>query len=137
MNFANSSVQYRVSPFSYLVNGMLSVAVANTKVYCADNEFVRMQPPANETCGEYLKTFIDLTHGNLTNPDSRDECVYCSISETNTYLATVGSHYSERWRNFGLIWVYIIFNIVAALFVYWLARVPKKQLKNAKKPKKA
>ncbi|KAH0492908.1 hypothetical protein TgHK011_007836 [Trichoderma gracile] len=128
---------YRVSPFSYLVNGMLSVAVANTKVTCADNEFVRMQPPANETCGEYLKTFIDLTHGNLTNPDSTDECVYCSISETNTYLATVGSHYSERWRNFGLIWVYIGFNIAAALFVYWLARVPKKQLKNAKKAKKA
>ncbi|KAL6875257.1 ABC transporter ABCl1 [Trichoderma novae-zelandiae] len=124
---------YRVSPFSYLVNGMLSVAVANTNVYCADNEFVRMQPPANKTCGEYLQAFIDLTHGNITNPDSTDECVYCSVSETNTFLATVGSHYSERWRNFGLIWVYILFNIAAALFVYWLARMPKNKLKKAKK----
>ncbi|KAJ4861875.1 ABC-2 type transporter domain-containing protein [Trichoderma breve] len=124
---------YRVSPFSYLVNGMLSVGVANTNVICADNEFVKIQPPANQTCIQYLKTFVDATKGNLTNPDATDECIYCSMSETNTYLAAVGSHYSERWRNFGLMWVYIIFNIAAALFVYWLARVPKKQLKKAKK----
>ncbi|KAL7951579.1 ABC-2 type transporter domain-containing protein [Trichoderma barbatum] len=124
---------YRVSPFSYLVNGMLSVGVANTMVTCADNEFVRIQPPSNQTCGEYLKAFVDATHGNLTNPSATDECVYCTMSETNTYLSAVGSHYSERWRNFGLMWVYILFNIVAALGVYWLARVPKKQLKKTKK----
>ncbi|KAL7918043.1 ABC-2 type transporter domain-containing protein [Trichoderma austrokoningii] len=124
---------YRVSPFSYLVNGMLSVGVANTVVNCADNEFVRIQPPSGETCGKYLATFVNATGGNLLNPDSTTECVYCSISETNTYLASIGSHYSERWRNFGLIWVYIIFNIFAALGVYWLARMPKKSLKKTKK----
>lgn len=124
---------YRVSPFSYLVNGMLSVGVANTVVNCADNEFVRIQPPSGETCGKYLATFVNATGGNLLNPDSTTECVYCSISETNTYLASIGSHYSERWRNFGLIWVYIVFNIFAALGVYWLARMPKKSLKKTKK----
>ncbi|KAL6890684.1 ABC-2 type transporter domain-containing protein [Trichoderma evansii] len=124
---------YRVSPFSYLVNGMLSVGVANTVVNCADNEFVRIQPPSGETCGKYLATFVNATGGNLINPDSTTECVYCSISETNTYLAGIGSHYSERWRNFGLIWVYIVFNIFAALGVYWLARMPKKSLKKTKK----
>ncbi|UKZ87088.1 ZEB2-regulated ABC transporter 1 [Trichoderma asperellum] len=124
---------YRVSPFSYLVNGMLSVGVANTVVNCADNEFVRIQPPSGETCGKYLATFVNATGGNLINPDSTTECIYCSISETNTYLAGIGSHYSERWRNFGLIWVYIVFNIFAALGVYWLARMPKKSLKKTKK----
>ncbi|KAL7898061.1 ABC-2 type transporter domain-containing protein [Trichoderma sp. SZMC 28014] len=124
---------YRVSPFSYLVNGMLSVGVANTVVNCAENEFVRIQPPSGETCGKYLATFVNATGGNLLNPDSTTECVYCSISETNTYLASIGSHYSERWRNFGLIWVYIVFNIFAALGVYWLARMPKKSLKKTKK----
>lgn len=131
--FVTNALQYRVSPFSYLVNGMLSVGVANTVVNCADNEFVHIQPPAGQTCGQYLKTFVDATKGNLINPSSTTECVYCTIAETNTYLASVGSHYSERWRNFGLMWVYIGFNIAAALFVYWLARVPKKQLKKAKK----
>jgi flagellar biosynthesis/type III secretory pathway M-ring protein FliF/YscJ len=31
----------------------------------------------------------------------------------------------RRWRNFGLLWVYVVFNIFAAVFFYWLARVPK------------
>jgi ABC-type multidrug transport system permease subunit len=115
---------------------MLSVGVANTAVHCADNEFVTIQPPSGKTCGQYLDTFVNATGGNLTNPDATNDCIYCSVSETNTFLAGVGSHYSERWRNFGLIWVYILVNIAAALFVYWLARMPKKQLKKTKVPKK-
>ncbi len=36
---------YRISPFSYLVSAMLSTAVANTRVECADNEFLQFEPP--------------------------------------------------------------------------------------------
>lgn len=125
---------YRISPFTYMVSGMLAVGVANTNVVCAANEFVRLKPPSNQTCGEYLATFVTATKGNLLNPGSTDECVYCPMSETNTYLAGVSSYYSERWRNFGIVWVFCIFNIAAALFVYWLARVPKNKL--GKKTKK-
>ncbi|KAK5995250.1 ZEB2-regulated ABC transporter 1 [Cladobotryum mycophilum] len=124
---------YRVSPFSYLVSGMLATGVANTIVQCADNEFVRLTPPLNQTCGEYLKTFIDATKGNLINPESTTECVYCSMHDTNTFLAGVGSYYEDRWRNFGLLWVYIGVNVFLALGIYWLARVPKKTMKKAKK----
>ncbi len=45
------------------------------------------------------------------------------------FLAQVSSHYSERWRNFGLMWVYIIFNICAAVLIYWAVRVPKNRRK--------
>jgi hypothetical protein len=37
----------------------------------------------------------------------------------------VSSNYSDAWRNFGILWVYVIFNIFGALFLYWLIRVPK------------
>lgn len=45
-------------------------------------------------------------------------------------------------RNFGIIWAYIIFNGFAAVFLYWLVRVPKggagkKEKKLAKKQKGA
>ncbi|KAG9723024.1 hypothetical protein KCU73_g13820, partial [Aureobasidium melanogenum] len=36
------------------------------------------------------------------------------------------------WRNFGILWVYIIFNAVAAVGIYWLVRVPKKAKKSKK-----
>ncbi|KOS17377.1 ABC transporter CDR4 [Escovopsis weberi] len=123
---------YRVSPFTYLVSGMLSTGVANTVVQCAANELVRLAPPANTTCAQYLDTYITATRGNLLTPDSTTECVYCALHETNDFLAAIGSKYADRWRNFGLIWVYIAANVAGALFIYWLARVPKKTMKKAK-----
>lgn len=31
--------------------------------------------------------------------------------------------YANRWRDFGLLWAYVVFNIIAAVGIYWLARV--------------
>jgi ABC-type multidrug transport system permease subunit len=36
---------------------------------------------------------------------------------------------ADRWRNFGLLFVYVAFNVFGALFLYWLTRVPKKAKK--------
>lgn len=124
---------YRVSPFSYLVSGMLSTAVANVNVTCASNEFLSFTPLANQSCEKFMESYIGQVGGYLKNPDAMDTCEFCTIRDTNTYLAAVGSHYEDRWRNFGLLWVYVFFNIVAALFLYWLVRMPKKSLKKEKK----
>lgn len=126
---------YRVSPFSYLVNGMLSVALANTHVHCATNELLHVSPPDGQTCGQFLGAYQQATQGLILNPSATDRCSYCAISSTNQFLASVSSSYATRWRNFGLLWVYVGFNVVAALGIYWLARVPKKDLKLKKKKK--
>ncbi|OAA65489.1 ABC transporter cdr4 [Niveomyces insectorum RCEF 264] len=120
---------YRVSPFTYLISGMLSVGVANTEVTCAENEFLHFDPPAGQTCGEYLAPYINAVDGYVTNDtaSATSNCSFCTVRYTNTVLAGVSSEYSQRWRNFGILWAYIIFNIFAALFVYWLVRVPKKK----------
>lgn len=44
---------------------------------------------------------------------------------------------ADRWRNFGIMWAFIIFNIFGALFLYWLTRVPKKAKTAKKTTKKA
>lgn len=123
---------YRVSPFTYLVDAMLSVAVADTKVVCARNEYRHFLPKAGQTCGEYMQPWISKMGGYLLDNSTTSECSYCSIDSTNQYLSAIGSSYHKRWRNFGLIWAYILFNACAAVFLYWLVRVPKK----AKKAKK-
>lgn len=116
---------YRISPFTYLVSGMLSAAIANTGVQCAANEYLTFQPPANQTCGEYLTTYIEAVGGYLTNADATSDCNFCTVSNSNVYLSSVSTDYSDRWRNFGIMWAFIIFNVFAALGLYWLARVPK------------
>jgi len=123
---------YRVSPFTYLVDAMLSVAVANTDVVCAANEFRHFAPRAGQTCGEYMAPWISVMGGYLVDNSTTTECSFCSISSTNQFLVAISSSYDKRWRNFGILWVFIIFNAFAAVFLYWLARVPK-QTKKAKK----
>lgn len=124
---------YRISPFTYLVSAILSTAVANTNAVCAQNEYVTFPPPLGMTCGDYMQKYIDQAGGYLLDKKANSTCRYCTIGDTNVFLAGVKSHYGDRWRNFGLLWVYIIFNIFAALALYWLLRVPKNKGKKEKK----
>ena len=118
---------YRVSPFTYLVDAMLSTGLANNAVRCSSIELTTFNPPPQRTCGEYMSTYINTTGGYLTNPSATSNCEFCSASGTNAYLRLLNSSYDTRWRNLGIFWAYIIFNVFAALFFYWLARVPRKQ----------
>lgn len=118
---------YRVSPFTYVVSGMLSVGLGNAHISCAPEEFLRFGPSKNMTCSNYLAPYVK-SNGGYLRPDTIDsitECVFCTGSDTNTFLKAVSSEYADRWRNFGIFLVYILFNVFAAIGLYWLARVPK------------
>jgi ATP-binding cassette, subfamily G (WHITE), member 2, PDR len=117
---------YRISPFTYMISGMLATAVANTNVYCAPNELLNFIPPAGQTCGEYMDVYLQAAGGYITNANSTTECTYCPVSDTNVFLANVRSNYADRWMNFGIVWVFIVFNVFGALALYWIVRVPKK-----------
>jgi ABC-type multidrug transport system permease subunit len=122
---------YRVSPFNYLIGGILSTALANTNVVCASNEYLHFNPTSG-TCTDYMAPYINAYGGYLENPNATVDCSFCSISSTNDYLASVTVKYSQAWRNLGLMFAYISFNIAGALLVYWLFRVPKAKEKTKK-----
>lgn len=128
---------YRVSPFTYLVEGLLTTGLANTKAHCAANEFVTFSPPAGSTCGEFIKPYLSAAGGYLQDPSATDNCQFCSIEDTNTFLDAIGLSYNNAWRDYGILWAYIIFNIFAAVGIYWLARVPKKSKHRKAEEKKA
>jgi ATP-binding cassette, subfamily G (WHITE), member 2, PDR len=118
---------YWISPFHYLIEGFLGTAVKNTLVTCASNEYLNFSPPAGSTCGEYLQPYQSLMGGYLRQgtESSTTECSFCPIADTNVYLQGAGVNPNNGWRDFGIMWIYIVFNIAAAVFIYWLARVPK------------
>ncbi len=119
---------YRVSPFTYLISALLSTAVANAPLHCASKEFITVQPAkSGQTCSEYFAAYMNATGGYLQDGSATSDCKYCTMSTTNQFLATIDIKYGDRWRNFGLMIVYIIFNICAAFGLYWFFRVPKKK----------
>lgn len=114
---------YRVSPFTYFVEGMLGVAIANTNVVCADVEFLNFFPPDGQSCQEYIAPYQAAAGGYLRDPNATGECSYCTIDDTNVFLSSVGVTYANRWRDYGILWAFIVVNIFAAILFYWLFRV--------------
>ncbi|KAI9146718.1 ATPase [Paramyrothecium foliicola] len=111
---------YRCNPFTYFVDGFLSTALANAGATCATNEYLRFEPPNGSTCGDYMMRYLETSGGFLKDPLSTSQCEFCPIAETNTFLRGVNITFVNRWRNFGILWVFVIFNLAAATFLYWL-----------------
>jgi ABC-type multidrug transport system permease subunit len=106
---------YRASPLSYYVSAVLSTGRANVNVTCASNEFTSFNPPVGQSCGEYMARHVAAAGGYLLDENATTNCQYCKVKETNVYLAGIHADYGARWRNFGIMWVYVVFNVVAAL----------------------
>ncbi|CAI7636806.1 unnamed protein product [Penicillium glandicola] len=121
----------RVSPFTYFVSSVLSTGLTGTSVQCSSIEWLTISPPDGQTCGIYLDPYIKATHGTLLNPKASKDCKICPISSTDQFLAGLNMYYSDVWRNIGLMFVYVVFNIVGTFFTYWLGRVPKRWRRQA------
>lgn len=86
-----------------------------------------------------MASYISSSGGYLVDIGNTEQCEFCQLSNTNEYLSTVNIQYEDRWRNFGIVLVYIVFNAMGALGVYWLVRVRKRggSLEKHKGEKKA
>ncbi|GKT48768.1 ZEB2-regulated ABC transporter 1 [Colletotrichum spaethianum] len=115
---------YRVNPFTYLVEGLLGTGLANASIHCAENEFLHINPPPGQTCGQYLQPYIAQAGGYLADPAAAGNCSFCTTSNTNEVLAGVHVEFGNRWRDLGILSAYVFFNAVAAFALYWI-RVPK------------
>ncbi len=120
---------YRVSPYTYFVQSLVGDLLHDFKIDCSTKELAYFDPPNGGTCLEYAGAYVEQAKGKLINPEATQNCAYCRYSVGDDFLSFVNISFSQRWRNFGLGWVYIIFNIFAMLGLYWLLRVPKKKFK--------
>ncbi|KAE8379057.1 ABC-2 type transporter-domain-containing protein [Aspergillus bertholletiae] len=116
---------YRVSPFTYWVGGIAATQMHDREIKCSDTEISIFNPPRGTACGQYLKEYLATAPGYLTNPEATESCAYCSLSTADQYLSSVHMNWNERWRNFGLFWIYIVFDIAAAVALYYIFRVKK------------
>lgn len=124
---------YRLSPFTYIISGMLQTGVKDAPMKCSENQFLIFDPPAGSSCAEFLSPFLKAPDGGyLTNEAATSSCQYCPMRNTNGFLSQLEIGVNTAWRDFGILIAYIIFNIFTAMFLYWLARVPKKTNKKNK-----
>lgn len=120
---------YHITPFTYLVNSLLTTALAEAPMHCATNELLSFAAPQNQTCAQYMMAYMESAGGYLVNPDTRggsgENCGFCALDNTTQFLKSVNLNFGNRWRDLGILWAYIIFNTAGAILFYWLVRVPK------------
>lgn len=103
---------YRLSPYTYLIEGLIGQAVGRSQVRCSDVEIVQLIPPSGQSCSTFMAPYIQNAGGYLLNADATDSCNFCYISSSDTFLySSFNIQYSNHWRNFGLMWAYVIFNV--------------------------
>ncbi|KAL4900736.1 hypothetical protein BDW74DRAFT_92620 [Aspergillus multicolor] len=124
---------YRVSPFTYLVGNVLSTGLAGADVNCSEIEILKFPPPDGQSCNDYLGPYADITGASILSSAPNGDCRMCPISSTDQFLAGLSINPEDVWRNVGILFVYIIFNAFAAVFLYWLIRVPKKKSQQVEK----
>ncbi|CAI6336236.1 unnamed protein product [Periconia digitata] len=116
---------YRANPFTYIVSSLLSATMGMAPAHCAESEFVTFEAPGGESCSEYMREYIGFAGGYLRDANAMDQCHYCHLESTDQFLRSVNVKWETRWRDLGLIWVYVGVNVLGALLFYWLCRVPK------------
>lgn len=124
---------YRVSPLTYLVQGITGTALSGRPIECSSDELSVFDPPPGQTCETYLAPFLTRAPGRLYNPASTDNCSYCPLRNADQYLAISEISYDTRWRNIGIIWAYIVFNTAAAVIFYYSFRLKKWSMLSLKK----
>lgn len=94
---------YRVTPFTYFVEGMLGQAFGKQMINCAPDEFASIIPPSGQTCSHYLQSYISSSGGYLQNPDAISNCQFCSARTTDELLETnFKVFYDHHWRDLGI-----------------------------------
>ncbi|KAI0074337.1 hypothetical protein K474DRAFT_1648129 [Panus rudis PR-1116 ss-1] len=115
---------YRVSPYTYLIEALLGQAIGGYDITCSPVEYASINPPNGQTCSSYLQQFISMAGGYIANPDATSGCQYCAYRTTDEFMFnTFNILPSHHWRDFGLFWVFIGFNVAAIFGFTYLFRI--------------
>ncbi|KAF8345691.1 pleiotropic drug resistance ABC transporter, partial [Amanita rubescens] len=115
---------YHLSPYTYLIGGLVGQAVGRGPIQCAPKELVTLEPPAGTTCGDFLGPFIANKGGSVSNPSGTSGCLFCSSATTDQFLGPqFNIFYSLRWRNLGIFCAYIAFNVALIYILTYVFRV--------------
>lgn len=115
---------YRVSPLTYMIEGLLGQAIGSQAIICSSTELVSVNPPKGLTCGQYMGPFIDFAGGYLTNTGATEGCQYCPYKTADQYMySRFNITYSDHWRNLGIIFAFVAFNIIAVFWLTYFMRI--------------
>lgn len=124
---------YALTPFHYLLEGLLSVATHGRPVVCSSTEFARFAPPPGQTCQSYTASFIAQAGGYVQN-GTNGLCEFCQYANGDEFAAGFNVYYSHKWMDYGVFWAFCVFNFFVVFFCSWLYLGGMKTIKSKISP---
>ncbi|CDS08667.1 hypothetical protein LRAMOSA10028 [Lichtheimia ramosa] len=124
-----SAWMYWLDPYHYLIEGFIVNELHDFKVNCRDQDLLPFHPPPGQTCAEYTEAFFEMggpgyiREGSL---NSTELCEYCPYNYGNDFFEGLGWSFSNRYRDWGVLLAFWMFNIIAFIFFVWLFRKPRR-----------
>lgn len=84
---------YYATPFRYLLEGFLGVAVHGLEVRCGQQEFARFAAPPGQTCQSYTQSYIKQAGGYVQN-GSDGLCEFCQYATGDEFVSTFRSYHA-------------------------------------------
>ncbi|KAI7904280.1 ABC-2 type transporter-domain-containing protein [Cokeromyces recurvatus] len=123
-----SSWMYWIDPYHYLIEGLVVNALDGIPVICDASNYIKVRAPPGQTCGEYFNAYFESGGlGYLGNPNATGMCDYCQYTLGNDfYEGRIGWSFAHRWRNFGILTAYTVFNCFLFTVFVFLFRKQKR-----------
>jgi len=115
------SWMYRLTPFTYLIEGLLVNAVSGSSVVCKTTELTYLTPPSGTSCADWLAPYVATAGGYSQVVDGN--CGFCQYSSGDEFLAGLLMSFDHRWRDVGFMCAYIVFNLVTVYLMTYLYSV--------------
>ncbi|KAI8332054.1 ABC-2 type transporter-domain-containing protein [Chlamydoabsidia padenii] len=125
-----SAWMYWADPFHYFIEGLTVNEMENVAIQCTDSDLIRFTPPPGQTCGQYTQSFFSRgATGHISNPDAMqpEQCGYCQYSTGEQFYETnYDWGQNSKWANFGILVLFLCFNISAVVALVYLRRKPRR-----------
>lgn len=89
---------YWMSPFHYLLEGLLGLVTHNIPITCTESELARFAAPAGQTCESYAGPYAAQAGGYVTTL-SGGLCGFCQYANGDEFAASFNVYYkvSRSW----------------------------------------
>ena len=130
------SWMFHLSPFTYIIEGMLGNVIHDKPVQCTPDEFNVVNPPEGQSCAAYMGKFTSLPSTGYYQEGPNGTCLYCRMKHAESYLSSIDMNGDNRFKDIGYLIAYIAFNFLLLYGIYFFTYALRRY-SNVRRSKKA
>jgi len=89
---------YWLTPFKYLLEGLLALVTHGIPVVCSDNELAKFSAPPGMTCQSYAGPYVTNNGGYVTTL-SDGLCGFCQYATGDQFAASFNVYYAVSFED--------------------------------------